>query len=57
MINENNVVPLFGIPLCQTQLKEYKESEDFIKNKINYVERSHKVCYISEDDYLLDKEN
>ena len=57
MINENNVVPLFGIPLCQTQLKEYRESEDFIKNKINYVERSHKVCYISEDDYLLDKEN
>ena len=57
MINENNVVPLFGIPLCQTQLKEYKESEDFIKNKINYLERSHKVCYISEDDYLLDKEN
>ena len=57
MITENNVVPLFGIPLCQTQLKEYKESEDFIKNKINYIERSHKVCYISEDDYLLDKEN
>ena len=56
MITENNVVPLFGIPLCQTQLKEYKESEDFIKNKINYIERSHKVCYISEDDYLLDKE-
>ena len=26
-------------------------------NKVNYVERSHKVCYISEDDYLLDKEN
>ena len=57
MITENNVVPLFGIPLCQTQLQPYDESADFIMNKVNYVERSHKVCYISEDDYLLDKEN
>ena len=50
-------MPLFGIPLCQTQLQPYDESADFIMNKVNYVERSHKVCYISEDDYLLDKEN
>mgnify|MGYP005687632601 FL=1 len=57
MITEKNVVPLFGIPLCQTQLQPYDESADFIMNKVNYVERSHKVCYISEDDYLLDKEN
>ena len=57
MITENNVVPLFGIPLCQTQLQPSDESADFIMNKVNYVERSHKVCYISEDDYLLDKEN
>ena len=38
-------------------IKGIQRSEDFIKNKINYIERSHKVCYISEDDYLLDKEN
>ena len=42
MITENNVVPLFGIPLCQTQLKEYKESEDFIKNKINLLVKQEK---------------
>ena len=29
MIKENNVVPLFGIPLCQTQIKPYEESERF----------------------------
>ena len=27
MITENNVVPLFGIPLCQTQIKPYEENE------------------------------
>ena len=26
-------------------------------NKVNYVERPSKVCYIPEDDYPLDKEN
>ena len=57
MITENNVVPLFRISLKSTQLQSYDESADFIMNKVNYVERSHKVCYISEDDYPLDKEN
>lgn len=57
MIKENNVIPLFGIPLCQTQIKPYEESEIFLKEKINYVERSHKVSYISQDDYVLDMEN
>lgn len=57
MITENNVVPLFGIPLCTTQIKPYEESEIFLKEKIKYVERSHKVSYISQDDYVLDMEN
>ena len=56
MITENNVVPLFGIPLCQTQIKPLNDCADYIINQIPYVERSHKVCYISEDDYLLDQE-
>ena len=34
MITENNVVPLFGITLCQTQIKPYEENEKFIKIKI-----------------------
>ena len=33
MIKENNVVSLFGIPLCQTQIKPYEESEIFLKEK------------------------
>ena len=45
MIKENNVVPLFGIPLCQTQIKPYEESEKFIKEKLDYELRSHKVSY------------
>ena len=53
MINENNVVPLFGIPLCQTQLKEFKESEDFIKNKINYLLNSRSFIFIKFSDKLL----
>ena len=57
MIKENNVVPLFGIPLCQTQIKPYEESEKFIKEKLDYELRSHKVSYISKDDYVLDKDN
>ena len=57
MIKEHNVVPLFGIPLCQTQIQPYEESENFLKEKIEYVERSHKVSYISKDDYVLDNEN
>ena len=57
MITENNVVPLFGIPLCQTQIKPYEESEKFIKEKLDYELRSHKVSYISKDDYVLDRDN
>ena len=57
MIKEHNVVPLFGIPLCQTQIKPYEESEKFIKEKLDYELRSHKVSYISKDDYVLDKDN
>ena len=45
MITENNVVPLFGIPLCQTQIKPCEESEKFIKEKLDYELRSHKVSY------------
>ena len=36
MITENNVVPLFGIPLCKTKIRPYEESEDFIKTKLEY---------------------
>ena len=57
MITENNVVPLFGIPLCQTQIKPYEENEKFIKEKLDYELRSHKVSYISKDDYVLDRDN
>ena len=57
MITENNVVPLFGIPLCKTKIRPYEESENFIKTKLEYEERSHKVSFISKDDYVLDKEN
>ena len=46
MITENNVVPLFGIPLCQTQIKPYEESEKFIKENLEYELRSHKVSHI-----------
>ena len=49
MITENNVVPLFGIPLCQTQLQPYDESADFIMNKVNYVERSHNCLLYTSD--------
>ena len=53
MITENNVVPLFGIPLCQTQIKPCEESEKFIKEKLDYELRSHKVSYISKDNLCL----
>ena len=42
MINDNNVLPLFAVPLCKTKIEEPSaEIQDYLKNKIKFVRRNY----------------
>jgi len=54
-IKDNNVVPLFAVPLCKTKIEPLTNEElNYLTNEIEYGEQLHSVAYNSVNNYILD---
>lgn len=54
-ISDNQVVPLFAVPLCKTRIEPCTEQEmEYLTTGIEYKERLHSIAWNSVDNYILD---
>ena len=54
-ISDNQVVPLFAVPLCKTRIEPCTEQEmEYLTTGIDYKERLHSIAWNSVDNYILD---
>ena len=57
MINDNEVIPLFAVPLCKTKIDEPSvEIQDYLKNKIKFVRRNYSDADNSEELHILNND-
>ena len=57
MINDNEVIPLFAVPLCKTKIEEPSaEIQDYLKNKIKFVRRNYSDADNSEELHILNND-
>lgn len=57
MINDDNVIPLFAVPLCKTKIDEPSEEiQNYLKNKIKFVRRQYSDADNSEELHVLNND-
>jgi len=57
MINDENVIPLFAVPLCKTSIEEpSQEIQDYLKNQIKFVRRQYSDADNSEELHVLNND-
>jgi hypothetical protein len=57
MIDDNNVIPLFAVPLCKTKIDEpVQEIQDYLKNQIKFVRRQYSDADNSEELHVLNND-
>ena len=57
MITDQNVIPLFAVPLCKTSIAEPRqEIQDYLKNQIKFVRRQYSDADNSEELHVLNND-